>query len=176
MNLSLVLNWFELGTLVNVLNFDCLHMLWFVCACASRRGVLACFLLLPGWLGCFGFCAAGRKKNALPANHPPKRSAHLAGAEHDALELRLLRRPRRARLGQQPGVVHDQPLEAHADDAVVAGHVVELVEARAALGVAQQVLGRHDDERLAELAVDLLRLMMMVLGHCLLGVLGLKVV
>lgn len=62
LNLSLVLNWFELGTLVNVLNFDCLHMLWFVCACASRRGVLACFLLLPGWLGCFGFCAAGRKK------------------------------------------------------------------------------------------------------------------
>lgn len=38
---------------------------------------------------------------------------------------------------------------------LVIGEVVKLPQAGLGLGVAQQVLGRHDHERLAELAVDL---------------------
>mmetsp|Transcript_25724 Transcript_25724/g.76130 ORF Transcript_25724/g.76130 Transcript_25724/m.76130 type:complete len:398 (+) Transcript_25724:558-1751(+) len=79
----------------------------------------------------------------------------LAGAEEHALDVGLGLGARRSRLWHEARVVHDEALEAHALDAHVVSLVVKLVQAGARLGVAQQVLRAHHDERLPEGAVDL---------------------
>ena len=73
----------------------------------------------------------------------------------DALAGRLGRRARRPVLGQDARVIHDEALEAHANDPGVVRLVVELIKPALALGVAEQVLWREDNEGLAELAVNL---------------------
>mmetsp|Transcript_20449 Transcript_20449/g.61578 ORF Transcript_20449/g.61578 Transcript_20449/m.61578 type:complete len:288 (+) Transcript_20449:529-1392(+) len=77
---------------------------------------------------------------------------HLAAAHDEALHSLLHWRVGAPVTG---GFVHDEALEAHAHDALVVGHLVELRQRGLAVRVSQQVLGRHDDERLPELPVDL---------------------
>mmetsp|Transcript_5104 Transcript_5104/g.9616 ORF Transcript_5104/g.9616 Transcript_5104/m.9616 type:complete len:214 (-) Transcript_5104:1214-1855(-) len=76
---------------------------------------------------------------------------HLAGAEDDALEVGLLGG---VHLRDHRRLVHDEPAEAAALR-VVALDVIKLVQLGLGRRVAQQILGRHHHQRLAELAVHL---------------------
>lgn len=86
---------------------------------------------------------------------------YLAGAEDDALEVRLLRGVGGAVGG---GGVHDQALEAHPLDALVIGDVIKLPQMALGCRVPQQILRREDKQRLAELPVDLAPQQMEVVG------------
>mmetsp|Transcript_25970 Transcript_25970/g.61748 ORF Transcript_25970/g.61748 Transcript_25970/m.61748 type:complete len:288 (-) Transcript_25970:2510-3373(-) len=76
----------------------------------------------------------------------------LPRAHDNALEARLLRRPRRTVRGRN---VHDEPLESNALDAGIIRQVVEFPDRRFGHWVAKKVLWRKVDEWLPELPVDL---------------------
>ena len=70
-------------------------------------------------------------------------------ADHSAFGMGACRQP----MPYPEGASVGSPVRAL--EHLVIGNVIKLPEARLGLRVAQQVLGRHHDQRLPELAVDL---------------------
>ncbi len=87
---------------------------------------------------------------------------HLARAEHDTLEVRVLGRVGGA---VRCRCVHDHALEADALDALVVRDVIKFPKRALGSRMPQQILGGEDQQRLAELAVDLASEQMEVVGR-----------